>query len=673
MTMTRRLSLALVVLLGAVLLAPLLVSAAVPQYVIVEDVNTTLSNEADQLVGTLLFVKQAPTPEQLVVSSFGSFSAERFDELLWSNSSSSIQVTSPAGLTSLRSAGEPYRFSEQGVYSYRSLQNASLAGSVSVAPERVLSVDLVPRLSTWDVSFSPSSFSLVGSERRVNFSVSVPQQLPPLEEELVVDVFTNAANETLSYELVLPEVKRWSVNSSLPSNVTLGGGSSVDVGSLLVDNLGNVNFEALINVSGSGADFVSSPRSLMLFRNSVNSFDFRAQVPSRTADGEYPVVVDLLAGGRSERFNFTVFVRDTSPPVIDDVSLSSSFASRESSFLVRASDNIGVDEVSVSVGEWRSSGNSSVNASSGNASLEFFADASYSLVEDSGVWRLADDEVLFPEAGDFSLFVCAFDSSRNRGCVNETVSVLRLDLVDKSNRVTFPTRKYGAFSEVMLLNLTERPPSGFFVRLDSFEPDFSVDSSRPLLGGDGALFRVRLVDGDGSFKEFTRLNSSVELSSEGPVFLQVRASEESVAGRRLAVSGSLSFHPPSSMVSLTDSSFAGEFAQFDLPPPFEMGFGTGGRLSCLTEDTGVLESSRVVCELVYPASLVSGDDLLVPITQSERAFVDGRVASVEEDFSSRLLLRNVLAGLSLSLLALLLVYHFVMLYVRPHWFWLRRD
>lgn len=643
------LSVVLVACAATFLLASASVSASTPQYTFTDSINTTLNNTANQSIGFFVFTKQSHAPDTINLSTFGASSATQFDKLVWMNTTYTVEFTDPNNVKQIITPGAQYFVPLAGTYTYVALSDPSINGFIVVAPAASLSVSGTGNAGPFAVRLSPTTFSLTGSEQIVNVTIDVPQDFPPNTVSLNVTFTTNAGDRNYTKQLTLPEVRRWEViNNTLPTTYSIIGGDTEDVGTIVVRNLGNVNFDVDSLITGTGAPYLSTQSKLTLFKNTNSAFDFRVRIPSRQADGVYNASIKLSGHGIEYLDSVNITVKDLIAPKIENLTFSDNFLQHTVRLTAIVTDNIEVNSTTLTV--------------AGNK---------YVMTKDNNVFYT---ELVFKDPLDYTMNVCSTDIAGNTGCNNFTKRFELLNIINGSRSVDMLSKKHSLFASKTLFTLSERPPEGLTIKLDNFLPGMDTTNlSRPLIAEEGGFYSVRVVDGDGSYKYFTGTNTSVQVFSPGKILLEVRADAATLQNTtRGSYSGIVSVANQPWRTPYEPVSFNGVTVDYALPDAFKIEWGTGGGfLDCDVRDTGDLESSRGICNLELPAEDLS-KDLVVPISLKEKQYLEDQVNQTTMQYEKRLRQRNILTGVLLGLLFILTFYSIWRVAVKPKLLWLKK-
>jgi len=625
------------------------VSASTPQYSLTDSFSANLNNTNNQSIGFFIFSRQAHIPDTVSLSSFVTTSAEQFDRLIWENQSTTIHMNDPLGFEEFITPGAQYFFSRVGTYEYTSVNNPSLVGNIVVTAAEPLTVTMNGRVGEFTTTFSPQSFTLTSQEQIVNVSVNVPTDFPPGNYPFNVSFTTNAGPRNFTRQFTLPEIRRWEVvNNSVPPSFNVAGGDTQDLGTITVRNLGNVNFELDAVVTGSAQQYISSQSRVSMFRNTVSQFDFRVRVPTRQDDGVFNATIRVFGHGLEYSYPVNVTVRDLLPPVISNITYSSEFLMHENRVAVFVTDNVDV-----------------------NATELFVDGARYAMTKDNNVFYAT---VVFEEPRVYEVVACSNDSVGNRACLNTTKQFQLLNIVNGSPSVDMLSKRFSIFNSKTLFTLSEKPPRGLTLRLDSFLPSFDTNNlSRPLIAEDGGLYSIRIVDGDGSYKYFTGTNSTVEVFEKGAIAIEIRSDIATLRdSTRSTYSGTISVANQPWRTPYSAVSFNGVVVNYTLPDSFKIQWGTGdGFLDCTVRDTGDLETSRGVCNLELSAQDLNRD-LIVPVSLKEKQYLESMVADTKEEYERRLRNRNALAGVVLGLLGIVTLYSIFRVIVKPRVVYLKK-
>jgi len=213
-------------------------------------------------------------------------------------------------------------------------------------------------------------------------------------------------------------------------------------------------------------------------------------------------------------------------------------------------------------------------------------------------------EHTFTELKQYQFVVCVVDGAGNRACLEEVKTFEKLDIMEVPTSVEMPSKKVGKFAEVILFNITEKPPLPITITLEDFVCDLGENVTV------NSLFRVRLIDGDGAKKNFEGVGSSVEITQAGQIKLEIRGENISEYDARLR------FNLTEIYVSKQPIAITGRILDYDLPESFTQDW-YGGTLDCMVVDTGDLDTSYFDCDIEYP--IKSGlDEVAIPTTPREK-------------------------------------------------------
>jgi hypothetical protein len=341
-------------------------------------------------------------------------------------------------------------------------------------------------------------------------------------------------------------------------------------------------------------------------------------------------------------------VRDLLAPVIENVTFSSEFLMHENRVAVLVSDNVEVN------------------------TTELFVDGTrYAMTKDNNVFYA---NVVFEEPRSYNITACASDVVGNRACNSTAKTFKLLNIVNGSPSVDMMSKRYSVFASKTLFTLSEKPPRGLTLRLETFIPNFDTTNlSRALIADDGGLYSIRVVDGDGSYKYFSGVNSTVEVFERGNISLEVRADLLTLRdSTRSTYSGTISVANQPWRTPYSTVSFSGVTVNYTLPDSFTIDWGTGdGFLECDVRDTGDLETSRGVCNLELSAEDLNRD-LIVPVSLKEKQYLEDMVVNTQTEYERRLRNRNALAGVVLGLLGIVTLYSIFRVVIKPRIVFLKK-
>lgn len=611
-------------LIIVLLLSCFSVYASEPSYTITHSLNSSLQNK-QQEIGSIVFTKGPYTNPYFNISNFSSYTTEQYNTLFWKGNSS-IVVVKPDTTQALLIPNQGLILDQDGHYSYHLVLNSSIIGNIvsNTASQDYFKLTH-DEIDGVDVNFSIDEFFL-NTEKIVKINLSIDDDIVPKNYNISFYIDSNRSiDQNITFNFTVKENRDWVViNDTLNETIVyVKSGSITPLGSLKLKNIGNIDFDVGLKLSGNASDLLLVPDNQTLFKKSSSVFNVQIQIPSIQEVGQYVATIEFMGGNKTLSKTLLIVVQDSQIPEIEKITFSSDSVFIPTTITAIAKDNIGVEKLTFS-----------------------FEGKTYTMVKDEQVFTYV---LNFSRLSRYVITFCAFDDSNNSDCVDINKTFERLDIVNNSNSsITLPSRKYGSFSRVKLFDYVQEIPEGISVQLiEVLKDDINATND----------FQVRIIDGKGAIKRFTTTQNFVTIEELGPIYLEVR--NDGIVD----YDGYLEFFLPEYAVQVGTISFSGRFLDYDVPQAFVMDW-FGETLSCDVVDTGDLKTSYYDCQLILDIS-TDKDDIPVPTSVSERRQLDREINETTMKYEEQKKKYSIIITLGLSLFVFFGVMFYYIMFVRP--------
>lgn len=600
-----------------------IVFGSTPDYNINTDFELDVVN-GDNDIGSLIFTRQQHIPEIITHSNFSTLTTQQYNILQWNGPSSNIIYNTNSEVLA---SGAQYLFTNSGSYTIQSLSNSSQQGVITVNSVGNPHVELEYTADEGiDISFSNENFVLNNIDTTIGVDVDIDDDLLPGEYEVVItskSLSTGMADKTIEFDLVLQESKQWEIyDMNITDNIVAKTGDVTNGGFITLENIGNQNFDIELVVTGEGKNLVNLPSSQSLFKKTRLKYPIQIQVPSTFNRGVYPTTLTFKGGEEDIVVDINITIIDNLPPSIDEISFQHDYAIIDNEILVVAKDNLEVDNVTLS-----------------------YDNKTFYFSKDQQEFKITHK---FEKLSKYELNICAYDYDSNDVCVSFNKTFNKLNIINVVGSGEMPSVKFGKFARIPIFNLTE-DVGGITLRLVSITGDKPNSTD---------LFTVRVIDGDGKAKAFSRYGSDVVLNSKGQIFLEVKANE------LIGYEGVLEFILPEYVENPGAIIFTGEFKEYDLPQSFTSDW-YGDTIDCQVVDTGDLESSYFDCNVKLAVG-TDVDDLPIPTTLTEKKQMEKQIQENEDEYNKKLAIYKWILGLLIGGILISGIIVWFVIYIFPY-------
>lgn len=573
-------------LLLMILLIPT-VFASTPQF----SVNYLFENEVingNIDIGDILFLKQPYQSDVIQRQTISNFTLQEYDVLKWMGNES-IKVRNPQLSESILVAGSEYYFSSDGLYQIFSMLNNSDMAYITVIDSKPNTINITEVNVPIGMSlvFSNTSF-LLENEKTIGLTLDIDDDVMYGDYALSFKI----NNISKSHQFKVLRNFNWTINdTNLTKNIIIKNGESKYLGRIELINNGNMDVEITTTKYGNDSHMIGIPQPQTLYRKNQLFIDIQAQVPTIQLPGNYTLNIRMDGGNITQNVSLNVTVQDSILPSIDQVNFSSDRVFVNNNITVIATDNNDVKSV-----------------------ILYFDDKNVVLKKDGNIFT---GSYLFDKLSQYNMQLCAEDIEKNKVCEDINRTFIKLKVIEGHNKsIQMPSVKFAKYSSKFLINLSVDVPEGISLQLVSFEGNTQINNT--------ALIRV--VDEDGSIKQFTQFTNDVKIFDKGTYTIEVRSDIEG------DFEGLLRFDVPEYIESVQDTTFRVSFKNYDVPLDFTQEWIDGRQFECKVIDTGDLDSSYFNCEITYPISLKAGT-LSVPTTNEERQKFKDEANLVREELA----------------------------------------
>jgi len=601
------------------------VLASTPDYEIQDNIETTL-DVGSQDMGDLIFTPKPYISDLHTKSNYNNEVYQKYDRLIWEGQPTEIKK---GATTVVLTSGSQYYFDTIGEYRLFNLANSTLNATITVEAEDIPTYTLTLVTPNGIDGTLSSTYLNLQQQRIVNLDLDVDEDLTPATYDIEIRMDTDTpglSNRILEYNMVLPEIETWEIKEDNVGNVAYGKtGKVVDSGEIIIKNTGNINFNIEVRTEGTAKNFVPTYGSQTIFKKSTLMIPLQLQIPAKQAKGNYTLTL-LIDGGDNETYekDIIVVVQDNIPPEIKSVEFQHGYAFLNNTIIVFTEDNLGVHNTTIS-----------------------YDDKTYIMKKDEQKFSY---NTRFEKLSRYLFEICVYDNDGNTLCESFNRTFEKLDIIQAQKKVKFPKVKFGSFARKEMFNLTTEEVSDIKVRLVEFYADGINQSD---------IFNkctIRLVDGDGTVKKFSKYEDKIVVDEKGAILLEVNCDTIT------KYNGIFEFVLPGYIEDIDDIRFEGEFADYGLPEDFEREW-FGKTLDCDVIDMGDLEASYYKCELKLDIS-TKQSDLPIPTTINEREQLDKELEEQEEEFNKKATRYKVVIGLLIGFLVvgIIFIYYFNSIY-----------
>lgn len=565
------------------------VSASQPDFQVTQSIKNNSISGYDVDYANLVFIRKPYIPDNYTLTNFTNFNTQQYDLITWVNDKT-IVIKSPDGVETILTNKTKFLLNKIGVYQARQLSNSSKQFLISVFPaeENRIILQAITDNSGIMVNFSKNNFTLNNDEVIVKEHINISDDLLPGTYQIIVKV----NNKTLNQELKVLKNYNFTITNKLNTTTTIKSGETEYLGSLVINNNGNVDYKVEASVKGNDSYIISVPKPLIVFRKSFVRIDVQAQIPTNFKTGNHTYELIINNSKYSYKIPLIISVVDNVKPSIQQINFSSDLAFTQNKITLLATDNIGVV----------------------NATMKIF-NKTLTMKRDKQLFTIT---TIFNKLSRYNLEFCVYDSNNNKDCKSINKTFKKLKLVKIYNQtLVFPTKKVGFFAQKQLFSINKTINDSIIIKLQDFKP-LSV-------GVKNGTYSARLIDSKGIIYKFDEYNNNVVIKNTGIVSLAVRSE---VIGD---FEGTIRIIVPDYVEQPSDINFQASFKDYDIPEPFSIKWIGNNTLTCKVKDTGDLSTSYYDCNLHYPIN-IKPDEIAVPTTVNERKMLMNEANNVKKEF-----------------------------------------
>lgn len=568
------------------------VTASNPNYIVTNLLENDIINGVND-GGDILFVAEPYTPDIYNMSIIETKFMQQYDRIQWKGLNS-VKLIPPPGLNEvILVTNSIYDFSTIGVYTLQSNLNISNSSILNIIQADINQVNLkiLEQPSGFEIAFSQSSF-ILDTEKAISLEIEIDDDVEPGNYNIDYQIEGKGTKTNFSNTFEVGINNNWTVyKNTLEENKSVKNGVSDFYGYLELLNKGNVDIDISVIKSGNSTFMLSTPAQQTLFKKSNLILNFQIQVPSIQTPGIYEMEIEILGGGLNETFPINITVQDSINPIIESINFSTDKVFKENKITVISTDNNDVKNVTMNYG----------------GKLIY-------LNKDQNLFTC---ETNFTKLSNYIFEFCAIDTTGNKACVITNKTFIKISVINNFTKIlNMPSMKVGKYSRIELFNITKEVPEGVIFEL----VDFTGEGIQNYTG------IVRIVDEDGSIKQFGDLVNEVTVTDVGQVFLEVRS--DIVAD----YNGVLRVYLPEYIEGVEDITFKTSFKEYDVPEDFTLEWFDDSKINCDIIDSGDLDSSYYYCTMKFPID-VKKEDIAFPTTAREKERLDSDVFDVQEDWS----------------------------------------
>jgi len=588
------------------------VIASTPSFSVTELLEDSLNN-GESNFGDILFVENTYITDYHPMSIIQSGAFQKYDTLNWLGLNS-VKIVAPNLQETILVNGSQYYFTQTGIHHITSLVNSSETNLITISQEddNIVNINNIVVPNGFEVLFSTTSF-ILNNERNVPVDIIVDDDVENGDYSLSYDV----NNITYTKDVEILENINWTMDDdNFTNNPTIKAGEGQYLGRVIIENIGNQNIEIVVSKSGNNTGMIGIPQPQTLYRKNIMNLDFQAQVSTITSAGEYDITLLIVGGNISKEIEMTVTIIDAINPIIESINFSSDKVFVENEIRVIATDNDDVVKLTLEYD---------------NKDIEFEKDG-----------NLFTKTIEFTKLSKYILNFCAEDEEGNVVCEEINKTFIKVDVIEgNQNVLNMDSMRYGKYSRIYLFNITENTNEDVIVNL------FSYDTIPNLKNNTIPVFRI--VNQDGSIKNFGKYDNEVRLNSIGEYFFEVRADIE------VDITGILRIEMEEQYKEIEDITFNVDFKTYDVPNDFSVPWINGRDMICKVEDTGNLDTSYYDCSLTFPID-TRAEDISIPTTVGEKNQIEGIADKVRDELSKSKSNSGWVIGITIALLLIVILW-----------------
>lgn len=632
--------------------------ASSPTWTHTIDIDDEIIN-GENNVGRVIFDIGPYTPEFHNLNNITPLIAQQHDIIEW-NGNVSVEIRLDGQSKKIITPSDPdktFRLSQSTPYTIHPLNNQSDSATITVTQADPAIITPQYTSTFLDVVFNPETITL-SNQKNINLTINAPKDLTPGEYDYTI-IFTSENNDTspdqisISRNATLIPVHSWNVTTdTVKTTHYLKAGSFTPVGGITIINNGNIDYNITSSVTGNGSSFVQIAKEHTLFRGIPVTFSPVIQIPERQEDGLYKAKIVLSAFDTTHIKNLTINVTDTTPPEIKRVQFSHDFLYRENEISVEATDNLNITKATAKVA--RQYYNETDNTT-------HTINQSYNLTKDQQIYYTP---INFTIPTQYNITLCVSDASGNTQCDSQLKTFEKVPAITSHENVTLPSKKHGLFAKKQVLTYHESIGVPITITLTDFNSNQQETNTTKYFTGENPLYKLRIVDGDGSIKNLDGVGSSVEVYETGNIYIEARGEKVS------RFDGVINISTPEYVKEVDPITFRGEHLDYDLPEPAIKNI-MGREYDCDVEDTGDLATSKYKCSVTFDAT-TNLDNLIIPLTPEEIRLQKQQTNQTIQEYMGKLNTRNaVMSGLVFATVILVLLTMYAVR-IHPYLRWRKR-
>jgi len=605
------------------------VSAVTPDYDLRVLLNETLDYGSNK-IGEMVLVDEGYVPDTIPISNFTNYTADRYDKIIWRGESTVDVILEDTYKTSI-SKGDKYQLRKNGRYRVVSVGNSSNYATIRTRnPENNRVKINIKAPDGIELYTDRNGIEIEDSEENVDIFANVSRRVNPGEYKIRIDTNNSFLNKSEIYFVDMPLFSEWEiVNDTIKNYNTLQAGEVIEVGTMRVRNIGNAEFDVKAELMGNASKFLNIQNSLLLYERNSVYFQLYAQIPLDEKSAIYKSNLRIYTNDSQYTKNITLNITDKIPPKILNISWQNNTVYKESSIIIKASDNVLLDNC-----------------------VFIMNNMTYDSEFKNKVCTL------YPQINKSKKYFSTIKVYDSNGNINETTENIPYDkmkAISEIGNVDMSTVKYGKRSVEMFFNITENLPEPIVLELE----EYSTDSSNITIGED---YEIEVEYGNGVQGLFTEDNKTVKISDKGSVYLIVK--NKNVTNYYGEIKVRVPEFVESDRYNIL-TKFEGRSASYGLPNPFSKEWPGGHTLFCDVEDTGNLETSKYDCEYKYNIQGGEERNVMVPVSVSEWESIQNRVDETEQEMKKKILFRDIVITSTIGIIVFLGFISAIMVKVAP--------
>lgn len=504
--------------------------------------------------------------------------------------------------------------------------NQTTVGNLEVTADNtsLSNIEIEPQFP-FTVSSNPGSRAGLNTDQSFNSTIQANpnSSTPPGNYTRAIRVQSDSSSVSPRFSLSIPRVSTYDVVTS-EVNKTISVGSSGNFGAIPVNGTGNTDIQVDVNATGNLTEHIDIRETASVFPQVQTQVPVNYAVDRNTPFGFYNATVNISGGGEQTDVRLSSQFRDEIEPEIGDVRVPDVQATQNAGFVVEASDNLQVANITAEVLreiETQQNNETVINNQTFNSAARFTRSSENS---NDFNYTFSDSD----QEGQYHLNLTVEDGAGNQVSELDSFKVERLNGTQTTaqNFEFEATQPGNQVEKQVFRNLIDTPVNITLSRLshESSESTFEIGIRKP--GEDVA----EKFDGEGS---------TIQVRSEGSYSLVVESNEVEEFDGRLKLGVVPQAREPEDVV------FGGEFLdpEFPLPSDFSIGRFEG---EVGYGDDSQAEKDRIVMELEGSAEQCRGFD---SFQECINGFSLGEIPDVKDSVNQAQRERNLaLVGMILS-------------------------